>query len=50
MLGAVAALAMAVGLIGAAEPFAQDHELTAAQTAQPVVEVLAVQSVDTPAE
>jgi hypothetical protein len=48
MLGAIAAVALAVGLIGTTVTVAQNPEETAAQSREPVVEVQAVQSANKP--
>ena len=48
MLGAIAAVALAVGLIGGTVSVAQNHDQTTTQTSKPVVEVQAVQSANTP--
>ncbi|MBP2672136.1 MAG: hypothetical protein H6Q85_2202 [candidate division NC10 bacterium] len=48
MLGALAAVALAVGLIGTTVSVTHNHEQTAAKNPTPVVEVQAVQSANTP--
>lgn len=50
MLGAIAAVALAVGLIGTTVTVTQNLDDTAAQSAQPVVEVQAIQSTSSPNE
>jgi hypothetical protein len=50
MLGALAAVALAVGLIGTTVTVTHSHEDAAAQATQPVVEVQAVQSASSPNE
>lgn len=47
MLGALAALAIAVGVVGSAQSLAVNQESNAAQDATAVVEVQAIESVDT---
>jgi hypothetical protein len=48
MLGILAAVALAVGALGTTVSVANNHELAAAKTPTPVVEVQAVQSATTP--
>jgi hypothetical protein len=50
MLGILAAVALAVGALGATVSVANNHELAAAKTPTPVVEVQAVQSAAIPGE
>lgn len=50
MLGIIAAVALAVGVVGTTVSVTNSHELSAAQTQTPVVEVQAVQSATTPNE
>ena len=50
MLGILAAVALAVGVVGATVSVANNHELAAGQTQKPIVEVQAVQSATTPNE
>ena len=50
MLGILAAVALAVGVVGATVSVTNNHELAAAQAQKPVVEVQAVQSATTPSE
>jgi len=48
MLAILAAVALAVGATGAAVSVASDHEVAAAKTPTPVVEVQAIESATTP--
>ena len=50
MLAILAAVAFAVGATGAAVSVASDHEVVAAKTPTPVVEVQAIKSTTTPNE
>ena len=50
MLAILAAVALAVGATGAVVTVASDHEVGAAQTQTPVVEVQAIQSAPNPSE
>jgi hypothetical protein len=50
MLGVLAAVALAVGLVGTTVSVAHNQELAAAKTPTPVVEVQAVQSATNPNE
>lgn len=50
MLGILAAVALAVGAVGATVSVANDHELASAKTPTPVVEVQAIQSPAIPGE
>jgi hypothetical protein len=48
MLAIIAAVALAVGATGAAVSVASDHDVVAAKTPTPVVEVQAIQSASIP--
>lgn len=50
MLGALAAVALVVGTIGATVSVTQDNQQTLARTGEPVVEVQAIETVETAAE
>ncbi|MGE5155281.1 MAG: hypothetical protein ACM3ST_14880 [Bdellovibrio bacteriovorus] len=50
MLGVLAAVALAVGIVGTTATVAHNQELAAAKSPTPVVEVQPVQSAATPGE